>query len=244
MLAALSCIVASACVLNNIQDKDIDARMSRTKNRAMVAGSIDVAWAYIFGFLLLLAGCGLFIAFGTLTSLLVAIFGWSIYVFVYTPAKKRTVYASLIGSLAGATPPVIGYTWVSASLDAAAAILFLILALWQMPHFYSIAIYHLDDYKSAKIPVLPLQKGVLFTKINILFFLISFGLASILLKAKGYTGDIYLILTCALIGWWLWLAIKGFSAKNDKKWARRMFIRSLFVITIISLLITFDHWLK
>ncbi len=243
MLAALSLIVASACVANNIFDRKIDAHMDRTKKRALVVGSISLPLATSYSALLLVLGMSVFLAFGSAVSLCSALLGWLTYVLIYTPAKKRTVYATLIGSVPGATPPVIGYSWISGNLDWACLILFLILFFWQIPHFYSIAIYRLKDYRDASVPVLPLKKGLIFTKINILSFVLCFFLASLGLRLKGYTSNFYLIFVLVLSFWWAWVAAAGFKTNDNTKWARGMFVVSLIVITSFSLLITFDYWL-
>ncbi len=121
-----------------------------------------------------------------------------------------------------------------------AAILFMILVLWQMPHFYSIAMYRLTDYSSASIPILPKERGNYVTKIHILLYIIAFIGATIMLMAFGYTGYAYLITALVLGFAWLWLSIKGFKSHNDKLWARDMFRLSLVIITLLCLMISFD----
>jgi protoheme IX farnesyltransferase len=126
---------------------------------------------------------------------------------------------------------------VSNSFDAGAAILFSILALWQMPHFYAIAIRRLDDYRAAKIPVLPVVRGVRLTKVAILFYIIAFIIAAAMLAVLGYAGKMYLavVLTIGVI--WLALAIRGFWIADDQRWARGIFLTSLIVLTLLCAVI-------
>lgn len=240
----LSLVIASACVFNNVADREIDVLMDRTKSRAVPAGRISASSAQIFGACLGIIGCLTVGIFANVTALLVAILGWVIYVYAYTPAKKKTVHATLIGTISGATPPVVGYSAVTNNIDGAAILLFLILVFWQMAHFYSIAIYRLSDYRAASIPVMPLKKGVKFTTISILLYLFGFIIAGIFLWLGGYTSLLYLVIFIILSTAWLVYGVKGLGAASSKKWARQMFHISLIVIAIFSAELLIDGWLK
>ena len=106
-----------------------------------------------------------------------------------------------------------------------------------MPHFFAIAIYRFDDYAAASIPVLPVKKGFHVTKIQMLLYLIGFILSALALSLFGYTGYVYIGAVVLLGGVWVWLAVKGFKAENNKLWARKMFLFSLVTITLLSLVI-------
>ncbi|MDO8517818.1 MAG: heme o synthase [bacterium] len=152
MLLGLSCIIASAATLNNYLDRDIDATMERTHNRALVVGSIAPKRALFFGFVLL--ACGILVLGTTnMLALGTALFGFVVYVFWYTPLKRHSKHALWVGALAGATPPVVGYVAVTNTLDSTAVALFIFLCLWQLPHFLAIAVYRYDEYKAANIPL-------------------------------------------------------------------------------------------
>lgn len=153
MLLGLSLIIASACVFNNYWDRDIDAKMERTKNRAFAAGRVNHTHALVFGFVLLAGGVTLLLGTNILT-LLLALLGFAVYVCMYTPLKSRTGYAVYVGAVAGAMPPVIGYTAATNTLDLYALAFFVFLFLWQLPHFFAIARYRYDDYKTAGVPLL------------------------------------------------------------------------------------------
>ncbi|TSC68102.1 MAG: protoheme IX farnesyltransferase [Parcubacteria group bacterium Gr01-1014_56] len=153
MVAGLSFVVASACVFNNYADRFLDAHMERTKNRALPKGLVNPKHALVFGATLLLFGVLLFLLLSPL-ALGAALLGFVVYVFVYTPLKPKTGYALYAGAVAGATPPVVGYAAAAGVLDYYALALFLILFLWQIPHFLAIARYRYDEYSNAGVPLL------------------------------------------------------------------------------------------
>lgn len=239
-LLGLALIMASACVLNNYIDRQLDKKMERTKNRALVKGVISgqnaVAFAIILG---LIGGLILLLNTNPLT-VLVAGTGFFVYVVLYSLWKGHTIYGTAIGSIAGAVPPVVGYCAVSNQFDAAALILFMLMVFWQMPHFFSIALMHLKDYTAAKIPVLPVKKGIARTKIHMLLYIVAFVVTAMMLTFFHYTGYAYLIVTIAIGMAWLALCIQGFASDNDQRWGRRMFRLSLVVIGALCLTIPFD----
>jgi protoheme IX farnesyltransferase len=154
--------------------------------------------------------------------------------------KGHTVYGTAIGSVAGAVPPVVGYCAVTNRFDLGALILFSMLVLWQMPHFFAIAIYRFKDYSAAGIPVLPVKEGMFKTKVHMLVYIIAFIIVSALLTAFNYTGIYYLIIVTLGGFAWLLLSLQGFKTQNDTLWGRQMFQVSLVLITAISLVIPFD----
>ena len=164
----LSLVVASGCVMNNCIDRDIDRHMQRTRGRVLVTGQISLLAALAHGVVLGLAGFGLLWWYTTPVATALAAFGFFIYVGVYSLwMKRRSVYGTLVGSLSGAMPPVVGYCAVTGQFDTGAALLLLIFCLWQMPHSYAIAIFRFDDYSAAGIPVLPVKEGIRVTKQHI-----------------------------------------------------------------------------
>ncbi len=240
-LTGLSLVMASACVFNNYIDRTIDKKMERTQNRALVKGVISVRNAILFGIFLGLLGL-LTLALGTnFLTVLIAGAGFFVYVVIYSLWKCRTVYGTAIGSIAGGVPPVVGYCAVSHHFDIGALLFFMIMILWQMPHFFAIAMYRFEDYVNASIPVLPVKKGMYITKIHMVLYISAFIIAALMLTVLGYTGFTYLIVTALLGFMWLWLCIRGFKSKNnDKLWARKMFLFSLVVITALCIMIPVD----
>jgi protoheme IX farnesyltransferase len=238
MLAGLLCVIGSACVFNNYIDREMDSKMKRTRNRPLVKQVISLRSAILFGILLGLVGVLLLAYYTNLLALTIALIGFIVYVAIYSPLKHHSVHGTVVGSIAGALPPAVGYCAVTDQFDAAALILFIIVALWQMPHFFAIALYRLDDYRTAGIPVLPVKKGAQVTKIQMLLYIVAFLIALPMLTLFGYTRYLYLVVTLLLGLGWLWLCIQGFWAKNDKVWGRNMFFTSLVVVMGFSLMIS------
>jgi heme o synthase len=239
-LAGLTFIMASACVFNNYIDRQIDEKMERTKNRALVTGLISERRAILFAISLVILGNLVLFAYTNLLAMFVADLGFFVYVVLYSLWKCHTIYGTAIGSIAGAIPPVVGYCAVSNHFDIGALILFMMLVLWQMPHFFSIALFHLDDYATAGIPVLPIKKGLLRTKIHMVVYIFAFILVATLLTFFNYTGYAYLIVATAIGLAWLGLCIKGFKSDDHELWGRHMFRLSLVLIAIICFMIPFD----
>ena len=240
-LAGLGLTIAAACVSNNILDIGIDKKMARTAKRALVSGRISVKSALIYAAILLLLGSCLLGSYTNVLTLGLALLGYVAYVAVYGYYKRHSSLGTAVGSISGAIPPVVGYVAVSNRIDTAAIILFIILVCWQMPHFFAIAMYRLKDYAAAELPVLPVKKGVLNTKVQCLIYIIIYGLASLALSLKGYTGTIYAVVMTVICFAWLAMAIKGFYVKNTDAWARQLFFVSLIAITLQSILIGLNN---
>lgn len=235
MLAGTAFIIGSACVFNNCLDRDIDSKMDRTKKRAIAAGRIPVRNAIIFAGFLGLAGSSILISFVNLPTFLTGAVGFFFYVFLYTPIKKHSTYGTLVGSVSGATPPVAGYVAVTGRFDQASLLLFIALVVWQMPHFYSIAIFRIKDYASAKIPVLPIVRGIRFTKITMTGYVVLFMFTVLVMKIAGYIGLAVFASVFAIAAYWLYLVISGFAVKDNAVWARKAFRFSLIVLLVFCL---------
>ncbi len=237
-LFGLGFVMASACVFNNYIDREIDEKMERTKKRALVTKKIPVKNALIFGTILGLLGFGLLYLFTNLLTTFIAFIGFFFYVIVYTFSKRVTVYGTLIGSISGATPPVVGYVAVTNHIDTAALLLFLILVVWQMPHFYAIAIFRIKDYASAAIPVLPIVKGVKHTKIQMMLYILALIIIAPFLTFFDYTGYAYMVVVVALGLAWLGMGISGFKTQDNVLWAKKMFRFSLIVLLVFCFMIS------
>lgn len=239
-LLGLALIMASACVFNNYIDRHLDQKMQRTQNRAFAKGNVSKIGALTFASLMLFLGLVMLWRYTNPLATAIAVIGFGVYVFLYSFWKARTVYGTAIGSIAGAVPPVVGYCAVSQHFDLGALILFAMLVLWQMPHFFAIALYRLDDYAAAKIPVLPLVKGILQTKIHMLIYILGFMGAAALLTLSGYTGYLYLMVAVGGSLIWLGISLKGFFIHNNELWGRQMFRASLLLMTAICIAIPLD----
>ena len=173
-------------------------------------------------------------------AFLFAVIGFVVYVGFYSLWTKRTtIHQTVVGSISGAAPPVIGYTAVANQFDIGALLIFLGYALWQMPHSWAIAIYRFDDYKNAGIPILPVARSIQRTKIESLIYVILFIVAMNGLFVFGYTNWIYLVVLNVLSFYWLYLSIIGFKAEDDQLWAKKTFLFSVILITVISICFSF-----
>lgn len=240
MLEGLSLIIASACVFNNYIDQNADKKMVRTQNRALPKGIITPKAALVYATLLGFFGVFILAKLTNLLTLVVALAGFFIYVGVYSFLKYRTAHGTLVGSIAGAIPPVVGYTAVTGHLDIASFIIFMTIVMWQMPHFFAIAVYRLDDYVAASIPVLPIKKGMKTVKIQIVLYIVAYTIFSVSFTFYGLTGVTYLIISLLVGFTWLVLGIRGFIAQNDQRWARQMFIFSLIAVMTLSTVMLFS----
>jgi protoheme IX farnesyltransferase len=199
---------------------------------------VSTIGALVYAIALGLIGFALLCLYVNVLTASVAFFGFIFYVVFYSLAKRTSHWGALVGSISGAVPIVVGYTAVTGKLDGAALILFLILAAWQMPHFYAIAIYRLDEYKKAGIPVFPAQKGRQATKIHILWYIILYIIATCALTVFGYAGHIYLAVMLIIGFAWLWRGIQGFRVRDNAVWARKLFVFSLIVLVVFSVMLT------
>jgi len=240
LIAGTSLVIASACVFNNYIDRGIDKKMARTKNRAMVQGRISPRNALVYASLLGIVGMSLLAGSTNALTVWIGIIGFIDYVVIYGIVKRRSVYGTLVGSVSGAVPPVAGYCAVTNRLDSAAGLLFLIMVFWQMAHFFAIAIYRFNDYKTASLPVLPVIKGIQVAKLQILFYIAAFTVAASQLYIMGYSSSGYFIIACGLGIFWFGMGIRGFKTNDDTKWARKMFLLSLVVISLLCATISAD----
>ena len=232
VVGGVSLVIASACVLNNILDRDIDARMSRTKNREIAAGNISLHSALVYAILLGLAGLGtLYLLTNTLTVLLGIIsYGW--YVGIYGLSKRTTPLSTAIGAVCGALPPMAGYTALSGQVDGVAWSLFWILMIWQLPHFYAIAIFRANDYKEAGLPVWSVLFGAESTRAQILFWAVVFVFVVSIPTIIGVTGYVYLAIMLAVSMYWAGLGAWFYRQENAERWSKRMFGVSLVVLLV------------
>jgi protoheme IX farnesyltransferase len=239
-LIGISLVIASACVINNVLDKDIDKYMERTKGRALVVNKISTKYALIYGIILGLIG---FLLLYLSVNILVSIIGliaYVDYIIFYGISKRASIHGTLVGTIAGAAPITAGYVAVSGHIDTAAIILFLILVVWQMPHFYAIAVYRLNDYRTAKLPVFPVIKGIKKTKKQILIYIVAFIVVTSSLRLLSYVGNIYLIVMLIMGAGWLYLSIKSYGTAGHE-WARKLFFYSLVTLIVFSVLISINN---
>ncbi|ARJ39926.1 protoheme IX farnesyltransferase [Sporosarcina sp. P21c] len=223
-------IIASSGAMNNLIDRDIDPVMSRTKSRPTVTGRFKAPAVMTLAVTFLVAGEVLLFSASPMAGWL-GILGVFAYVVLYSMwSKRKHVSNTVVGSLSGAIPPLIGWAAVDPTLPMGAWALFFIMFIWQPPHFYALAMRRTEEYRAANIPMLPVVKGFERTKKSMLMWVLLLFPLPFLLPQLG-TGFI-VFATLLNIGW-LYLSIKGFKAKEDLKWATGMFVYSLNYMTIL-----------
>ncbi|MFC7321435.1 heme o synthase [Halobacillus campisalis] len=225
-------VIAGGCILNNWYDRDIDHLMARTDSRPTVTGSIPINVIKWMGVIVSVLGI-IILSFTTIPAALFGAFGWFTYVVLYTMwSKRKYTINTVIGSFSGAVPPLIGWAAIDPGLQLEAVILFLIMFIWQTPHFLALAMKKRDDYKAAGIPMLPVVHGFRMTKRQIVIYVACLLPLPIYLASLG---SIFLSIAFALSLGWLILGIAGFFMKDDYKWATWMFVYSLNYLTIMFL---------
>ena len=225
-------VIGSAGAFNNIYDRDIDAIMPRTQSRPTVTGQMPVKTTAILAVVLLVVGI-IALYFASPLAAFLGFLGVFLYVGPYTIWTKRyTIYNTEIGSLSGAMPPLIGWAVVSSNLTHPAILgLFGVMVIWQMPHFYAIAIRKHADYKAANIPMLPVAKGMKRTYYQTNFYLIILILLSFLFGSLSVG---IMLVALLLSSAWLVMSIYGYHTNTDQvKWATKMFVFSLLHMTIL-----------
>lgn len=238
-LIGSSLVVAGSCSINNYIDRDIDHLMERTKTRPTVTGRVLPSRVLALGLGLIAIG-QIMLFMTTITAGIIGLIGVISYVVLYTMwSKRRYVSNTIVGSISGAVPPLIGWAAVDANLGAMPLALFLIMFVWQPPHFYAIAMRRVEEYRAAGIPMLPVVKGFAVTKHHMLIWVIALFPLPYLLSSLGTA---FLVLATVLNIGWLALSIAGYRMKDDVKWATLMFVYSLNYLTILfvgMVLITF-----
>lgn len=237
-LIGLVSIVASACAVNNYIDRDIDRRMKRTRSRPSVTGAIAPEVGVSFAASLAILG---FMALALTTNPLTVVLGivaYVMYAFVYTLSKRRTVHHTLIGTIPGALPAVAGYTAMTNQVDLAASLLFFLIVVWQLGHFYAIGVYRKDEYRSAGVPMLTGHLSMQASRrliVGSIFLYVA--TASIFSYAVLSTGA-GIILTLSAI-WWLLQALS--RSNSPREWGRSVFKRSLVLALILPFIMLLEY---
>jgi protoheme IX farnesyltransferase len=237
----IALVVASGCVFNNCIDRNMDRKMARTRKRVLAQGRMSPKAAVFYASLLCMAGIPMLWAATNMLSVGVVLAGFGIYVGLYSLYLKRhSIYGSLIGSLAGAAPPLAGYFAVRNHLDMPALILLSIFSLWQMPHCYTIAIFRIQDYSAAAIPVMPVKQGIPAAKKHIVGYILAFMAASLMLTVGGYTGYLYFVVVSVMGLSWLYLARSGYRTVDNRLWAKKLLLFSLLNVFVLSVMMSID----
>ena len=242
MLGIALC-ASSAAAINQIIDRKTDANMNRTENRPIPQGEVTPVNASIFAFILGSLGAAILVIYvNTLTALLTlaSLIG---YAFVYTVYLKRATPQNIvIGGLAGAAPPLLGWTAVTNSIDPNSLLLVLIIFAWTPPHFWALAIHRKDDYAKENIPMLPVTHGVQFTKLQIILYTIILILVSLLPFVVMMSGILYFISALILGVIFLYYAVRLYF-EEDNASAFPTFVYSIYYIFLIFAALLIDHFI-
>ena len=242
MLGIALC-ASSAAAINQIIDRKTDANMNRTENRPIPQGEVSPVNASIFAFILGSLGAAILVIYvNTLTALLTlaSLIG---YAFVYTVYLKRATPQNIvIGGLAGAAPPLLGWTAVTNSIDPNSLLLVLIIFAWTPPHFWALAIHRKDDYAKENIPMLPVTHGVQFTKLQIILYTIILILVSLLPFVVMMSGILYFISALILGVIFLYYAVRLYF-EEDNASAFPTFVYSIYYIFLIFAALLVDHYI-
>lgn len=237
LIVGTAAIIAGSCVVNNVLDRDIDRQMKRTSKREIATGKISIGNALVFAGVLLAVGFTLLALFTNVLTVCLGLLAAVWYIAVYGYAKRTTEWSTIIGGVAGALPPMAGYTAAVGQIDAAAILLFLMMFFWQMPHFYAIAIFRQKEYAAGSLPIWTVKRSVNGAKIQMVLFAALFTVSGILLSVFGYTGIIFALLFATLALYWVINGLVYYKKLPDEKWAKRMFGLSLMVLLGMSALI-------
>jgi protoheme IX farnesyltransferase len=233
---------ASAATVNHLADQHIDAIMARTSGRPIVKGKIDSQGAAIFAFVL---GClGMVVLLKWVNALtawltLASLIG---YAFIYTFYLKRATPQNIvIGGLAGAMPPLLGWTAVTNQVDGNALLLVLIIFAWTPPHFWALAIARKEEYAKVEIPMLPVTHGSQYTAVHILLYTLMLFVSSLLPVATGLSGWIYLVGATVLGAIFIYQAIVLLRTMKNAN-AMKMFRFSIVYLMAIFPIMLLDHY--
>jgi protoheme IX farnesyltransferase len=242
-LMGIGFCAGSAAAINHLVDRHIDSIMARTKKRPVAHGRVSVGQALWFAVIIGVIGLSVLTVYvNKLTALLtfVTLIG---YAGVYTGYLKRATPQNIvIGGLAGAAPPLLGWTAVTNQLDPQALLLVLIIFTWTPPHFWALAIYRLEEYKHAQIPMLPVTHGIQFTKLNVYLYTILLLVVSVLPFVVGMSGLIYLIGALILGGRFLYWAHKLYHTEKPVV-AMQTFRFSIVYLMFLFVFLLIDHYL-
>lgn len=223
-------LMAGALMLNNWYEVDLDQKMYRTQERPTVTGNFSLKSVFIAGMI----SSALGLAFLFLTTFEAAVYGfigWFTYVVLYTFwTKRKYTLNTVIGSVSGAVTPLIGWATVASAYHIVPIILFTILFIWQIPHTFAIAMRRYDEYKAAKVPMLPVVYGFKMTKRQTAVYVACLLPLPLFLTSLG---TFFVVVATALNILWLIIAVRGMFKQDDKKYANTMFYYSLTYLTVL-----------
>lgn len=233
----------SAAAVNHLVDRQIDLKMARTRNRPVATGRVDPIPASLFAFLLGVAGTWILVAYINVITAVLTLLSLLGYAVIYTLWLKRATPQNIvIGGLAGAAPPLLGWTAVTGEIHPHALLLVLIIFAWTPPHFWALAVHRREDYAKAEIPMLPVTHGERYTKINILLYTLIMIIVSVLPYVFYMFSWLYLIGALVLGAVFLYWAIVMMIGK-DPDAGMSTFKYSILYLMLLFVVMLADHYI-
>ena len=242
-LLGIAFCAASAAAVNQVIDRNTDASMTRTDQRPLPQGELSPTHASMFALALGISGSLILYFFVNTLTMILTLASLVGYAFIYTIYLKRATPQNIvIGGLAGAAPPLLGWSSVTNTIDPYALLLVLIIFVWTPPHFWALAIYRKDEYAKESIPMLPVTHGVIFTKLQIVLYTVILFIVSVLPYVVLMSGEIYLFSALVLSTVFLYYSVNLYFSKDDED-AMKTFQFSIYYIFLIFLALLIDHFL-
>lgn len=240
-LLGIGLLAGAAATVNHLVDQRIDALMWRTKRRPIPTGKIVTKHAALFAILLAMTGFIILMIWINALTAWLTFFSLVGYAGVYTLYLKRATPQNIvIGGLAGAMPPLLGWTAVTNHIDPYACLLVLIIFVWTPPHFWALAIYRHEEYAAADVPMLPVTHGLLFTRKNVLVYTILLLICSLLPYITDMNGLIYGVSALVLGLIFIYYALR-LRFSSDLIWGMRTFKFSIVYLFLLFIMMFIDH---
>ena len=242
-LSGIALCSASAAAINQVIDRNTDASMTRTDQRPLPKGELSATHASVFAFVIGVIGTLILYFYVNTLTMILTIASLIGYAFIYTIYLKRATPQNIvIGGLAGAAPPLLGWSSITNTIDPYALLLVLIIFVWTPPHFWALAIYRKDEYAKESIPMLPVTHGIVFTKLQIVLYTIILFIVSLLPYVVLMSGLIYLYSALILSSMFLYSSVKLYYSSDDED-AMKTFQFSIYYIFLIFLALLVDHFI-
>ena len=242
-LVGIGLCAASAAAINQVVDQKVDANMSRTSERPIPQGEISSSKAISFAIVIGLIGYAILYRYVNALTAYLTIASLIGYAIIYTVFLKRATPQNIvIGGLAGAAPPLLGWSSITGSIDPNALLLVLIIFAWTPPHFWALAIHRKDEYAKENIPMLPVTHGISFTKLQIILYTIIMLLVSLFPYFVMMSGAFYLVSALVLGLIFLWYAFSLY-VDDSNSLAMPTFQYSIYYIFLIFLALLIDHFM-
>ncbi len=240
-VAGIALVAGGAAVLNQVLERDTDALMRRTRSRPLPDARVEPGDARLYGFALAVAGVGVLALGASIAAALLAVATLGIYLVAYTPLKRRSSLATLVGAVPGALPPLIGWAAAEGRVSMGGWTLFAIVFLWQIPHFMAIAWLYRDDFAGAGFPMLPVvEPDGRRTGRQALLYAAALLPVSVVPTFAGLSGWAY-FWAAVVLGVGLLVLSARFAVSRDDGRARALFLGSIVYLPLLWVTMVWDH---